>query len=266
MNMKKYLVMLKYEFKNMLRDSTSVFMIAYPFLMLFVLGFLVPKIIENTEANAVRITLLITLTMALAVGAYISGALLGFALIENKDEHTLSSIAVTPMQLSGYLIFKVVYFLVLSFLSNLILLGGLKLFASKAYVIEVGTATISLLDNLTWLHIIVFSAVNSLFLPALALLFASFAKNKIEGFALVKGGGLIIVLPVLSLLTVFQDAKQYLLGILPNFWSVKAMLNQATGSANPSNLPFYLYLLIGTVYYCGIFAVTYHIYIRKVKD
>lgn len=264
--LKKYWKLLRYELKTLYKDSTNLFMIVYPFMMLGILGFLVPKMLEKVPAETSRSVSLIALALAFVVGSYISGVLLGFSLIENKDENTILSLAVTPASLSGYTVFKIAYGFVISFLSNLILLGGLKLFASGQYVIAPEGNTIGLLGNLGWSKVLVFSLVSSLFVPAVALVLGTYAKNKIEGFAFLKGGAIIIILPALTVLKTFQNELQYVLGILPNFWTVKAMMNAAMGYRGPSDLPFYGYMSIGALYFLLVFYLAFRNFQRKIQN
>jgi fluoroquinolone transport system permease protein len=265
--MKKYLNLLKYEMKTLIKDSMNRFMIFYPLLMLFIIGYLLPKIVQKTtsgiETAGAIYTLLIGFVMALAIGGYVMGAMLGFSLLENKDEKTILSIAVTPITVEGYATFKITYTYVFAIISNLIILGGAKLFASNQYVIDMGAGPVSLFDNISYLHILIFAIVNSLLVPAIALIFAAFAKNKVEGFAFMKGGGMIIMTPLLAIIPALTDVKQYILGIIPNFWAIKAMLNLALNSSEPSNLNFYIYLVIGAVYSILISVVSLKFFIKK---
>jgi fluoroquinolone transport system permease protein len=231
-------------------------------MMLFFMGVIVPLVVDKTtNPNTVTYTILIAFTIALSVGAFVSGGLLGFALIENKDEKTILNIAVTPIKVEGYTMFKIIYTYVLSIIGNMIIVGGLKLIASNEYVIN----GISLFDNLSFLKIFIFCLVSGLLVPTIALIIASIAKNKIEGFAFIKGGGFIIMLPVLTVLDFFKDVKQYLLGFAFNFWPIKAMLNEATNSHQKSNLNYYLYMLIGSIYSIIIFIVCLRMFIRKLN-
>jgi fluoroquinolone transport system permease protein len=143
------------------------------------------------------------------------------------------------------------------------MVGGLKLLARDSYVINYGIQSISLLDNISYFQIIVFSLVAALIVPFFGGIFASIAKNKIEGFALMKTGGLIIMVPMLCLLPAFENGWQYILGIAPNFWPMKALLNVALGSANSWNLNYWIYMLIGGVFQILLSALALRIFIKK---
>jgi fluoroquinolone transport system permease protein len=234
--------------------------------MLFLIGFLLPEIVLRTAAqdsNATAYVLLIGFAVVTALGGFIGGAMLGFSLLENKDDNTLQSIAVSPITISGYTTFKSIYTLGLAFIGNMVLLGGMKLFASDVFVINYGGISIGLLDNISWTHIVFFSIASGLIVPTFAMLIASVAKNKIEGFAFMKSSGLVIMLPLLSLLDAFQDGKQYLLGIVPNFWTIKPILNLALSSSHSSNLSFYVYLAIGSVYMILLAFLCYKLFIKR---
>ncbi len=249
--MKKYLNLFKYELKTIVKDMMNLFILLYPVLMLFICGYLLPAIINKTNAtdpNAQAIALLVGFVLLISVGGFMMGAMLGFSLLDNRDENTLLNIAASPLTVTGYATFKIIYTYILSIFGNIFMVGGLKLLASDSYVVNYGGMTIGLVDTISYGNIIIFSVVSSLIVPFVALILGAVAKNKIEGFALVKAGGLFVMLPMLILLDGFQDAKQYIFGVFPNFWPVKALLNLALNSQNGANIDFWLYMLIGSVY------------------
>ena len=265
--MKKYLGLLGYELKTMFKGSLNLFMVLYPLIMLFMIGYLLPEIVSRTAEPDSAVTayvLLIGFAVVAALGGFMGGAMLGFSLLENKDENTIQSIAVSPITVSGYTVFKSAYTFVLAFIGDIVLLGGLKLFFNDVFVINFGGVTIGLLDNLGWSHIIVFCLASGLIVPTFAMLIAAIAKNKIEGFAFMKSSGLVIMLPLLTLLDAFQDWKQYLLGIVPNFWTIKPILNLALSSGNASDLSFYAYVGIGSVYMIVLAYICFKFFIKRV--
>jgi len=54
-----------------------------------------------------------------------------------------------------------------------------------------------------------------------------------------KTGGIIVMIPLLCLLNPFMGPWQYSLGLVPNFWTVKALLNVATQTSNSADLGFW---------------------------
>lgn len=263
--MAKYMKLLSYEMKTILRDPMNVFILFYPLLMLFICGWLLPAITDRTGADAAArtITLLLGFVVAISLGGYMMGGLLGFSLLENKDEKTLWSIAVTPVTVAGYALFKTVYAFFFSVAGTFVMTAGMKLFASEAYTIDYGGVAIGLFDDITYGQILVFSAVSGLIVPFIGAVFAGFARNKIEGFAFIKAGALIVMIPMLAILESLQDGKQYLLGIAPNFWPVKAILNIALQNDAAANLDLWQYMLIGSLYPLALGAFAMRAFVKK---
>ncbi|NCA97267.1 MAG: hypothetical protein EOM77_03695 [Bacteroidia bacterium] len=264
--MKKYLHLLKYEMRTIIRDPLNLFLLGYPLFMFALVGWLLPTALlrggVNQTGPAYAITMVITFVIVISIGGFVGGSLLGFSLLENKDEKTIDSIAVAPISLLGYVIFKAIYSYVFSVIGNLILIIGIKVFASDAYSFTFGTLTFGF-DNINYGQIIVFSFVSSLLVPTIGTLIASIAKNKIEGFAFMKGGGIIFMLPALLLLNAFQDWKQYLLGVVPNLWPVKALLNAALNTQGAYDLPYWGYMSVATIYMLGLTAYSLITFAKK---
>lgn len=267
--MKKYMSLLKYELKTILKDSLSLIMIIFPLLIIFIMGVILPGILAKTtvsSSNATMNALLIGFVVAIAMGGFVMGAMLGFSLVENKDENTLVNIAVTPLTVSGYTVFKIIYSSVFAFFGNVVMLGGLKLIASDKYIIEIGGNAIRLLDTISIPELLVFSLVSALVVPMIAIVIGLVAKNKVEAFAVMKSFGLVVMLPGLSLLNIFHDGKQYILGIIPNFWTMKALLNEfyrALGLGSASDLPFYAYMIIGALYMLLVGYLSVKFFVKK---
>ncbi|MFA6889931.1 MAG: hypothetical protein WCQ80_02785, partial [Bacilli bacterium] len=100
--------------------------------------------------------------------------------------------------------------------------------------------------------------------PLVASVIGGIAKNKIEGFAYMKFGGFFVMIPSLVLLPFFFDWKQYLLGIFPNFWSIKAVLVASLGSQQAADLSFYGYLAIGCLIQAVITILSIRILSKKI--
>lgn len=265
--MKLYLRVLKYELKTIMKDPMSIFLILYPFLMLFMTGYLIPMILSRvttSDSQASAYTLLISFIVLLSAGGFVTGGLLGFSFLDNRDENTFLAIAVSPMSIKGYTIFKTIYTFFIAFIGNIIMVGGLVLFAQDAYTITYQSITVSLLSSLNIGHILSFSFVSAMVVPFVSMMIVVIAKNKIEGFAFLKSSGIFIMIPVLMLLDVFQDGKQYILGIIPTFWPTKALLNVALMTSGPADLSYFWYLFIGLVYPLLLSILAFRIFNKKV--
>jgi hypothetical protein len=78
-----------------------------------------------------------------------------------------------------------------------------------------------------------------------------------------KSGGLLVMIPALVLLDAFSDWKQYLLGVTPNFWPVKALLNAALNTTGADDLPYWGYLLIGGIYMSLLAVFSIYAFAKK---
>jgi fluoroquinolone transport system permease protein len=240
--MRKYLYLLKYELKTILRDPLSLYMCSFPLILLILATVVFPFIFKSMDiANeaALRVTMLIVLLVVLTLGSFFLSFLTALLLVENKDENTLATIAVTPVGTSGYIRFKLVYIYIMSIISTMLVLFGTKYIAGGEYAIH----DISLFYNLSAVEIISFALINGLFVAVLALFQSSFAKNKVEGFAFIKATGIIALVPILLVLDSFHGDFQYVLGILPNFWAVKGILLELFPIENSANLSFNQYAI-----------------------
>ncbi|HHT42241.1 MAG TPA: hypothetical protein GX014_02405 [Firmicutes bacterium] len=262
--MSKYLSLLRYESKTIVRDPMNLYMCLFPIVMLFLASFVFPLIFESADLlqeTMLKAAMLLLLVVILAFGSFFLAAMATFLLLEQKDEHTLHTIAVTPVGAGGYLRFKMAYIYVMSVLGNTVILLGTKLLAGHRYTI-LGT---SLFDQIDVLHIVSFSLVNGLFTVVLGLLQGALAKNKVEGFAYIKGTGMLALVPALMVLESFQGGLQYVLGIFPNFWAIKGMLIQLMPVELGANLSYPGYLLIGAIYNAALLAAAYSMFLKKAQ-
>ncbi|NLO82294.1 MAG: hypothetical protein GX094_04435 [Clostridiales bacterium] len=262
--MSKYLSLMKYEVKTIIRDPINLYMSLFPVIMLFMSSFVFPMIFESLDpmqGTVLKITMLLLLIVILAFGSFFLAAMATFLLLDHKDENTLNTIAVTPVGTSGYLKFKMVYIYLMSVVGSVAILLGTKLIASDKYTI-MGT---SVFDNIDIYHIVSFAMVNELFTPTLGLLQGALARNKVEGFAIIKGTGILALVPALMVLEAFQGELQYILGIFPNFWAIKGMVLKFMPVENSANLSYPLYLLIGGGYNLILLIAAYRFFLKKAQ-
>ncbi len=260
--MGKYISLLKYELKTITRDSINLTMLLSPLVLLTLGAFVFPTIFGTVyEGEPMQVVMILLLIIIIAFAGYLISAMATFLLLEHKDECTLNTIAVTPVGASGYLKFKLAYIYVLSVISTLIVIFGVKFIAGDKYAI----GGVSLFDNLDAVKITAFAFVSSMFVPALTLFQSAFAKNKVEGFAFIKGTGIAAFIPALMVLDAMQGGLQYMLGVFPNFWPIKGIMLELFPIANDANLSFPLYLLIGAVYNAFIIVVTYRMFLKKTQ-
>ena len=150
--MNKYISLLKYEAKTIIRDPINLYMCLFPIIIHLLSSFVFPIILESIDpmqSPVLRLTMLLLLIIILAFGSFFLAAMAAFLLLDQKDEHTLHTIAVTPVGTS-YLKFKMaIYNVCFGYYSNSC---GNKLIAGDKYMIG-GS---SVFDNVDISHIVSF--------------------------------------------------------------------------------------------------------------
>lgn len=259
----KYLRLLKYELKNILSDSMSKVMLIYPIFIIIVGAYFLPILLERfgDDTPGTQVAALVMIIFFASIAPFITAAMLGFNLLDNRDDNTIDTIRVTPISLRGYITFKSIYAYILSVNASFFVMFGTKHLSGDGYTVM----GINLFDNFTAGWIFIYAVVAGLFTPLFGLLLSAFAKNKIEGFAFMKASGMIIIVPALAVIETMQDAKQYFLGIIPIFWPVKGLMTSADLLVHSSNLDVWLYMVIGILYMIVLIIIFYKIFDRKLQ-
>ncbi|NDJ60884.1 MAG: hypothetical protein GYB67_07145 [Chloroflexi bacterium] len=208
------------------RDSFLIAMLAMIIIVAFLIRFLTPTVAESLmESQGFDLTPyypLLTGYSALMLGTIIAGMIIGFIVLDERDDNTLTALMVTPLPLNWYLLYRV---------SIPVVLGFILIIAS--------TLIINLVAMPLW-QLVLIALSGSLVASITALFFATFADNKVAGFALVKIVSTIGFTPVISYFV--PEPWQFLFGIFPPYWVIKAFWTAAEGGTL-----WPLYLAIGIV-------------------
>jgi fluoroquinolone transport system permease protein len=193
------------DIKNIRRDALLAWVPLITFSMALAIRLLVPQVAELLRQNIhFNLTLYYPLIMscfALLTPSMV-GMVIGFLLLDERDDRTLTALLVTPLRLPVYLLYRISVPLLLAIILTLICypLAGL---------------TPMSLPNLFPIVLL-----GSLISPMMALFLAAFAANKVAGFAMLKLLNAVLILPVAAF---FLPANvQWLVGIIPPFWPLKA--------------------------------------------
>ena len=216
--------------RNIRRDSLLQWMIIMPFFFAFLFRYGVPWIrtllLEQFAFDlAPYYVLLVTYSFVILIPA-VFGMVIGFLLLDERDDRTLTALQVTPLTLNNYLSYRILLPMILSVLLTLI------------------TFPLASLVPFNFGHILLVALLSAPFAPMFALYLAAFANNKVQGFALMKASGVIFILPVIAYF--IQSNWQFVFGIVPTFWPAKlfwALLNGDTA--------VWLYLGLGIVVQTG---------------
>lgn len=129
------------------------------------------------------------------------GTVVGFLLLDQRDDQTLTALLVTPLSLGDYLRYRFIVLLALSIAFSCVALP------------------LAGLTGTTIWQTVVSSCVAAPLAPVYALFLGSFAGNKVQGFALAKMMGVVLV-PCIVAYSVAQP-WQSLFGVVPHYWPLK---------------------------------------------
>jgi fluoroquinolone transport system permease protein len=129
------------------------------------------------------------------------GTVVGFLLLDQRDDQTLTALLVTPLSLRDYLRYR---------------LGGLMLLSVGVGAIMVPLAG---LTATTPLQAVVSAVTAAPLAPIYALFLGTIAANKVQGFALAKAAGIVMVPCIVAYFV--TGPWQSTFGIVPHYWPLK---------------------------------------------
>lgn len=161
----------------------------------------------------------------LVTPAMMIGWVVGFLLLDERDEKILAAIEVTPLGRGGFVRYRMVLPTVLAILVALAvhLCAGLV----APGLVPVAAAIL----------------LSSLAAPLLALFLVAFASNKVEGLAMAKLGSLMVFLPLLA--AVVGGRWWGVAHLLPGAWSLRVFSGELTGLASLAAIACGLALSVG---------------------
>jgi fluoroquinolone transport system permease protein len=206
-------------------------MIFVPLVIILTVRIVVPILTEQLQLQFdlrpyyVLVNSLMYMTMPMLVGMVI-----GFLLLDQRDDQTLTALQVTPLSLNGYLAYRISLPILIAFIITVALvpLTGLVPTPLAAHLVTALSA--------------------APLAPIFALFYAAFAQNKVQGFAVMKASGIVMLPPMAAYF--LPAAWQVLAAFIPTFWPVKVYWLLLAG--NPLG---WLALVLGTAYQFLLIAV-----------
>lgn len=219
------------------------FMLIYPIISGLLGRYFLPWLGNNYNFDFTPFADLILVILVLII-PITYGALIGFSILEDRDDNVLTSIRVTPLSIHRFLGFRLVavYFICVIATIFVIYFSNIIRFPIKDLV------TISLLASLE--------------APISGLLINCLAKNKIEGFAIMKAGGSIIIFPVIALF--LNGVKELFFSFAPGFWTAKLISFIVRDGG--LYLSYGQYYTIGLVYMLILNILAYKLFIKRIKS
>ncbi|AJQ95769.1 hypothetical protein [Gynuella sunshinyii] len=154
------------------------------------------------------------------------GIVLGFQLLEEKEQGVFRAIAVTPLNNDRYLYYRFVITAIIAIVMTYFVHQLLGLVSINA------------------ISLLLLVCVAAWQIPLQALMIAGIARNTLEGFAMMKSTGFMLLVPMLVLYFFAASKLSWIAGIFPFFWVIKAY---QYGLAEQT-APFMACLVTGLVY------------------
>lgn len=214
--------LLRNDLRLIARDSLLVFMFSLVLILGLACRLALPALDESlaqsgimpSESTPLRFSDTYPLWMAfigLWQAALLPGTAFAFLLLDEKEDHTLSAMRVTPVPLTSYLSYRCAVPTLFAFVFQIVLVPA------------IGFAPISALQ------LVVLAAASSLTAPLVTLFIAHLANDKMQGFAFTKFTG---VAGLLILVGWFAGGTwQWVLSVFPHFAIAKGYWMAAAGEA-----------------------------------
>ncbi|RRR69785.1 MAG: hypothetical protein EI684_14675 [Candidatus Viridilinea halotolerans] len=192
---------------NILADPLLRGLLVVPLVVALAVRGLLPLVLERVATLAEIELEWLFAPMAgytvVTIAPMIAGAVVGFLLLDQRDDRTLTALRVTPLPLSAYLSYRLALPTCLALLvtmAALALAGGQGLGLGGAWLAAVASAPLA---------------------PLTALALVAFARNKLEGMALMKALSILLAAPLAGLF-VALEGWGLLFMLLPTFWVAQA--------------------------------------------
>jgi fluoroquinolone transport system permease protein len=231
------------DFKNIIRDRFLVYAaIAMPVMVIvisrIILHWIAPTI-QNTIPLAGNYSMIFMLFVTMIPLVY--GFIVAFLILDERDEHLLTVLRVMPISRNTYLIYRMLFLSIFSFIVTLLF----PLFSG-------------LLENtkFSYIEYIPIALLFTLITPFSALMVSSFATNKVQAFAIFKISGTVFLIPLFIFL--ITDNLKYIFSPIPNFWAFISLKELITTGTND-----YLHLGIGFAYTLTLIVLLFYIFNKK---
>jgi len=230
------------DFKHLRRDPMLAWLTLFPLLIALAMRWGVPALSAELDRRYAfdlipyypLLLSFLAFTMPMLVGAII-----GFLLLDQRDDGTLTALQVTPLTLRRYLCYR-----------SLIPMG-------LSLVMTVVALALSGLMVAGPIELILYAAVAAPFGPVFALFTASFAANKVQGFAIMKISGVVAWPAIIAWFVPMP--WQLCFGVVPHYWMVKVVwLGEAGANA-------WGHALVAVLFELGLLALLLRRFDRVVK-
>ncbi len=192
------------DIKSLRRDAMLRWLVLYPIVLGAAARWGVPPLtawlatrygFELTPYYPLIASFLVLVTPALM------GCVIGFLLLDERDDRTLMALQVTPLTVNGYLVYRATVPMLLSVVMTMLLIP-------LAGLVSMGLVSVLLV-----------ALCAAPVAPLYAVFVATYAANKVQGFALMKGLGVLAWPPMFAYFV--SPPWQWAFGLDPLYWPAK---------------------------------------------
>jgi fluoroquinolone transport system permease protein len=215
------------DLRNVRRDSLLIYLALVPWLAVLLARTVAPSATDwLAERHGFDLRpyypLLLSLFCVLQI-PLLFGAVMGLLVLDERDDHTLIALQVTPVSLTTYALYRI----------------GAATAVAAGYVVLCLLLT-GMMPSALLPAAVPIALTGGLFGTVIALLLVAFAGNKLEGLALMKAFGILMLVPLAAYFV--ESDWQLLLGVFPSYWPAKAFWVASADGI------FWPYVLVGAAY------------------
>lgn len=236
MVMKNLTSLIYNDFRNIFRDDILKVLLFVPVIMILLIRFGLPPLVELVPDISDYQYLIVTL-FGLIIASF-PAFIISFIMLDEKDEGIFVVYKVLPLSDIKFFIYR---------------LGFLILFSSFYSIILL---TIQISITLAWWQVILSAFLFSLLPPAISLITVTFARNKIEGVTLMKFLNFFLFLPAAAF---FIDSPlKFAFGIIPVFWTYQVM------EVISQKVFFLLFFVTGSIFHLVLLFIVFKIFKKRI--
>ena len=240
-----WLNVMRADAKRITRDWFLLLIFTYLPLLALAMRWAIPALAESVSESVDLIPYYPPLAaMLVLIIPYVMGCVLGLQMLEEKDEKSISALAVTTFSFRRYFISRV------------------TMYATAGTIMLVaGHLAMGLVQSISLFHLCLVALALSLNTAMSAPVIAILAKNQVQGFAVLKISGIPFFLAVMSFFV--PENWDLLFGVIPLYWPIKAYYIAVSGGPDWA---FFGAVAVAVILQVVVIRVLYRIFVRSVLE
>lgn len=229
------------DLRNITRDPMLLYIPLLPLITALVFHFAVPllaHLLSERLGFDLRPYYPLVASLFLYLVPGLVGVMVGFLLLDEKDENTVLALLVSPLPLSVFLLYRAALPTLLGTLVTLL------------------TFPLTNLVPIGLVPLLLVSFLASLTGPVVALFLSALVRGKVAGLNMMKFSNSLLILPIAAFF--LPMPLQLWAGIIPHYWGMKVFMQAIEGQ------PYGLYALAALVYSLGLIGFLLRVYRRSV--